>query len=65
MNHYIPLQGENGWSVAYRNHRAEFISVMECPSLDTAYAECAALTLHEVKQAIALGAPVKPIERRF
>lgn len=58
MRHYIPLQTETGWAVAYGNHRGEFISVMECPTLETAYGEAREMTLHETKEAIAQGAPV-------
>lgn len=52
MKHFIPLSTANGWVVAYGNHRGEFIAVMECNSLETAYAESEAMTLDATKRAI-------------
>jgi hypothetical protein len=53
MRHFIPLQdNKGGWHVAYGNHRGEFIAVMECPTLEAAYHESAAMTLDDTKQAI-------------
>lgn len=53
MRHFIPLQDNRGaWCVAYGNHRGEFISVMECGSLETAYREAEAMTLEATKRAI-------------
>lgn len=53
MKHYIPLQDSRGvWCVAYGNHRGEFISVMECGSLEAAYHEAEAMTLDATKRAI-------------
>lgn len=47
MRHYIPLQTATGWAVAYGNHRGEFVSVMECPTLETAYEEARLMTMQE------------------
>lgn len=44
MRHYIPLQTKDGWAVCYFNHRREFVSVMECGTLESAYVECVNLT---------------------
>lgn len=53
MRHYIPLQDNRGtWCVAYGNHRGEFISVMECGSLEAAYQESKDMTLEDTKTAI-------------
>jgi hypothetical protein len=53
MRHFVPLQTERGaWCVAYRNHRGEFVSVMECGSFAAAYAESAAMTLDSTKRAL-------------
>lgn len=53
MRHFIPLQDSKGtWCVAYANHRGECVSVMECGSFAAAYAEAAAMTLDDTKQAI-------------
>jgi hypothetical protein len=52
MRHYIPLQSVGGWAVAYQNHRGEFVAVMDCKSLETAYNEAAAMTLAAIKKAM-------------
>lgn len=53
MRHFIPLQDNRGaWCVAYGNHRGEFISVMECGSLEAAYNESQAMTLDATKRAL-------------
>lgn len=53
MRHYIPLETKTGWAVAYQNHRGEFVAVMECPTLETAYAEARAMTFQFTKEALA------------
>lgn len=52
MRHYVPLQHEGAWHVAYANHRGELISVMECNTFGAAYAEASAMTLDETKRAV-------------
>lgn len=53
MRHYVPLQDQRGaWCVAYRNHRGEFVSVMECGTFEAAYAEAFSLTLDSTKRAL-------------
>lgn len=59
MKHYIPLATANGWAVAYGNHRGEFISVMECATLESAYAEASAMTLDATKRALC-DTPLEP-----
>lgn len=54
MRHYIPLQTRDGWAVCYRNHRREFFSVMECATLEAAYAESVALTAQAMREAAAI-----------
>lgn len=44
MRHYIPLQTATGWAVAYGNHRGEFVAVLECPTLESAYSESRAMS---------------------
>lgn len=44
MRHYTTLLNERGWHVCYRNHRGEFISVLECGSLDSAYEQAEEMT---------------------
>lgn len=54
MRHYIPLQtAQGGWAVAYRNHRGEFIAVMDCNNLETAYEESRRMTFEATRIAIA------------
>lgn len=67
MRHYVPLQDNKGnWTVAYGNHRGEFIAVMECPSLEVAYNESEAMTLDATKAAICgTGANVIPSGNRY
>lgn len=63
MRHYVPLQLDNGlWGVCYQTHRRDFVAVMECPSLEAAYAEASAMTLDETKRGIAQGVPVTPAQ---
>jgi hypothetical protein len=50
MRHYVPIQHDNAWHVAYANHRGEVISVMECNDFGAAYNEAAAMTLDETKR---------------
>lgn len=52
MRHYTTMQAAQGWAVVYRNHRGEYISIMECATLDAAYSEAAALTLDATKRAL-------------
>lgn len=53
MTHYVPLQLDNGlWGVCYQTHRRDFVAVMECPSLEAAYHEAAAMTLEATKRAL-------------
>ena len=54
MRHYVPLQTADGWAVCYFNHRREFVSVMECATLESAYAECVALTAQAMREAAAI-----------
>lgn len=50
MRHYIPLQDTKGvWHVAYGNHRGEFIAVMECPSMTSAYEESKRMTFEATR----------------
>lgn len=45
MRHYVPVQDAKGeWVVAFMNHRGQFVAVLECPDLVTAYSEAAAMT---------------------
>lgn len=56
MRHYIPLQTATGWAVAYQNHRGEFVAVLECPTLESAYSEAVEMTTranHQAAQIIA------------
>lgn len=50
MRHYIPLQHQDAWHVAFANHRGELISVMECNSFEAAYTEAASMTFDETKR---------------
>lgn len=52
MRHFVPLPTKTGWAVAYGNHRGEFVTVMECATLESAYQESAAMTLEDTKTAI-------------
>lgn len=52
MTHFVPLQSDKGWVVAYGNHRGEFIAVMDCNTLEAAYQEAAAMTLDALKRAL-------------
>lgn len=54
MRHYIPIQSRDGWSVCYFNHRCELVAVMECATLEAAYAECVALTAQAMRGAAAI-----------
>lgn len=65
MRHYIPLETKTGWAVAYRNHRGEYIPVMECLSLDAAYAESASATLEATKRAICGTLPERQDGNRY
>jgi hypothetical protein len=51
MRHYVPLQTKDGWAVCYFNHRREFVSVMECATLETAYIESVNLTIQALEEA--------------
>lgn len=51
MRHYVPLQTRDGWAVCYFNHRREFVSVMECATLESAYIESVNLTMQALEEA--------------
>jgi hypothetical protein len=51
MRHYIPLQTRDGWAVCYLNHRREFVSVMECATLEAAYIESVNHTIAALEEA--------------
>lgn len=53
MRHYIPWATATGYAVVYQNHRGEFVSVMECGTLKSAYAESQRMTLEATKLALA------------
>lgn len=60
------MQMESGaWGVCYRNHRGEFIAIMECLSLQAAYAEAAAATLEATKRAICGTLPERQDGNRY
>jgi hypothetical protein len=52
MRHYTTIPTRQGWAVAYANHRGEFVSVMECPTLETAYDEAARMTAEGFKSLV-------------
>lgn len=54
MRHFVPLQTEHGWAVAYQNHRGEFVAVLECGTLEAAYREAADMTIDATKRALCL-----------
>lgn len=64
MRHYITLPTDTGWAVAYGNHRGEFVSVMECRDLPTAYDEAARLTAEGYRQLVTAATFFHPVKER-
>lgn len=52
MRHFVPLDTGAGWGVCYRNFRGEFVPVMECTTLESAYEQSAQLTQQATAEAM-------------
>lgn len=52
MRHFVPLDTGAGWGVCYRNFRGEFVTVMECTTLEVAYEQAAQMTRQAFEDAL-------------
>jgi hypothetical protein len=64
MTHYLIWPSKDGVAVCYLNHRGELIGVMDCPSIETAALEAAAMTARSYAEASRAG-PVNTSGNRY